>query len=316
MINPQNQRCIQILVTNYCEHKCADCSECVPHIPKERQFNISLETFEKALQSLEGFNAQIGLFGGNPLLHPEFEKLIEIYKKYVYLKCRREIWCSRGGSLWDKYEKLIKDTFYDECITYNDHTNEYECFHQPVHIAADEVFDGSVAGNPGADIQLMWKLINNCWLQQRWSSIISPMGVFPCEVMAARAAVLGKPCGLSLEKDWWKRPISDWQYQINQLCPKCSIPLPMPEKVRDNQEFDTISPCWLLELEKVNSPRVKKEQYQIYDVKELQEYYKGHEFKPFTTWRRRGHYEDFPDWYPNSYRPVHQHSPDIIEKKK
>jgi hypothetical protein len=287
----------------------------ISHISDDKRFHISLEGFEKALQSLEGFNGQIGLFGGNPLLHPQFPELIGIYKKYVYLKCRREIWVSRGGKLWDKYESLLKDTFYPELITYNEHTNEYECSHQPLHIAACEVFDGSVTGNPGKDIQLMWKLIDNCWIQQRWSSIISPLGVFPCEVMAARAVVLGGPSGLPVEKGWWKRPFGDWAYQIQQLCPKCSVCLPVPNKIPDNQDYDTISPCWLKELEKANSPRTKQEKYRIYNVRELQNYYKGHNFMPCAEWRKRGHYQDFPEWRPNSYRPILQHSPtEIVEK--
>ena len=316
MISPAQNRCIQILVTNKCEHKCADCSEFVSHIPEEKQFYISLGVFEKALQSLEDFNAQIGIFGGNPLLHPLFATMMEIYKKHVYLKCRREIWCSKGGKLWDRYESVLKDVFYPELITYNEHTDQYACYHQPVHIAADEVFDGNVTGNPGADIQLMWKLIDNCWVQQRWSSIISPLGAYPCEVMAARAMVLGKPAGLPIDKGWWKRPITDWQYQINQLCPKCSMCLPVPEKMRDNEDFDTVSPYWLRELEKVDSPRIKQKKYRVYDIGKLQKFYQNHKFEPFTEWRRRGHYKDFPLWRPNSYRPVLQHSPtEIIDKK-
>jgi len=312
---PAMQKCIQIILTNRCENQCSDCSQFCPHLDKEKLFDISLEDFEKAVATLENLPGHVGLFGGNPLLHPQFDKICEIFKKYVFIKARRELWCSGGN--WDKWKSVINDCFYPELVSYNEHKDSMNvvCYHQPTHVAAEEVFTGAVTGSPGEDLQLMWKLIDNCWVNNRWSSIISPMGAYPCEVMAARATVLGGPKGLPVEKDWWKRPLSDWQYQINELCPKCGMCLPVPQGEKDNQNCDTVSPRWLLDLKKAGSPRIKKDQYKLYDVTELQAYYKEHTFTPCTEYRKRGCYEEFPDWRPYAYRPVLQNAPEIIEAK-
>ena len=290
MIPPRDMMLIQITVNNHCEHDCCHCSQLVPH--QCNKYDMSLEQVESALISLQGFNGHIGCFGGNPLLHPQFPEICKLYQKYIPVKLRRELWCS--GQNYGKYIRIIKETFYDESVAYNEHEDGQECWHQPLQIAIEEVID---------DGQLMRDIILNCWVQQRWSAAITPKGAYFCEIAAARAHLLGEPKGLPLEKDWWKWPISTYHKQISELCPKCSACLPMPMKPNDKQEWDDVSPLMFEKLKDSKRP------CRVYDLERLKEYYKGHTFEFETDYLLRGGFKDFPDWRPWNYREFKKHEP-------
>ena len=289
MINPGEMKLIQITITHKCPFNCCHCSQLVPH--QKNPFTMKLKQVEKALQTLENYNGHIGLFGGEPLLHPQFEEICKLYQKYIPVKARRELWTM--GANWGKYEKLIKETFYDELIAYNDHSEGQECWHQPLQIAIDEVFE---------DELLITNIIDNCWIQQRWSASITPMGAYFCEVAAARAHLFGKPKGLPVEKDWWKRPLEDYEYQIKESCYKCSACLPMPMVANDSQEWDDVSPGMAKRLALAGSPKYCQGRCKTFDVQKLKDYYKGHKFIPETDYRKRGGFKDFPGWTPYNYR--------------
>lgn len=298
MIPPAHQKLIQITVTHKCPFNCCHCSQLVPHQPKP--FVMSLAEVENALQSLVDYPGHIGIFGGEPLLHPQFDEICRLMQKYVPVKARRELWTM--GANWGKYKDIIEDTFYKELIAYNEHEEEQPCWHQPVQIAIEEVITHPLR---------MWDIIENCWVQLRWSSAITPMGAYFCEVASARAMMMGRPEGIPVEKGWWKRPLSHFEYQMD-LCKKCSACLPMPMKANSNQGWDDISPQNFKIMGKSKRP------CKIYDIKSLREYYKNHIFEPQTEYLLRGGFKDFPDWTPWRYRPLSEkkHCPEDVKKCK
>ena len=70
---------IQIEVTNACWLKCSNCTRHVGH--HRDPFFMELDFIEKAIDSLEGFEGNIGIMGGEPTLHPKFNEICEIVKK-------------------------------------------------------------------------------------------------------------------------------------------------------------------------------------------------------------------------------------------
>ncbi|MEI6223052.1 MAG: radical SAM protein, partial [bacterium] len=72
---------IQIEVTNACTHLCANCTRCVGH--HKKPFMMSLDVVERAIQSLEGYPGTVGIMGGEPTLHPQFEEICSLVQKYV-----------------------------------------------------------------------------------------------------------------------------------------------------------------------------------------------------------------------------------------
>ena len=303
---PVEMSCIQVVVNNVCENDCAHCSQLIGH--QSRHYQMALDYFERALASLQGHAGHCGIFGGNPLLHPQFPELCELLRKYQPVKARRELWCS--GVNYDKYKAVIDETFYPELVAYNAHEDEQDCWHQPVLIAPDEVFvKANFDGIPDKD--LMWHVIDNCWVNKRWSAAITPDGAFFCEVASALARLFGLTVGVPVEPGWWRRDEHDeyaWEFQQANICPLCSVCLPMPMVANDKQDYDDISGG---NLDRIisSSPRCIKGKYKIFNVDNLRNYYKGHTFEPETEFEKRGWFKDFPMWKPNRYREVVKHAP-------
>lgn len=292
MIPVAHQKLCQIVVTNKCTFNCCHCSQMCPLVPENRKYFMSLEQIENALKSLEDYPGHIGMFGGEPTLHPEFREICKLYQKWIPVKARRELWTN--GLKWKQYEDIINETFYRELVAYNEHEVSQPCWHQPVNIGLEEV---------SKNLFEKLTLRENCWVQQRWSSAITPMGAYFCEVASAREYILNRWNGLQIETGWWKRPLSDFQYQL-QSCDDCSMCIPMPQKVNDNQEWDDVSCDVMYKLTAAGS---NKKMLPV-DIDKLRKFICGHEFVPQSDYQKRGGFVDFPEWTPWKYRP-------LIEKK-
>jgi hypothetical protein len=304
---------IQILITNNCPFSCANCSELTGHFHPSKKFFMSLENIEAALQTLVDFPGHVGIFGGEPTLHPQFPDVCRLLQKYIWVKARREIWTS--GAKWNVYEDIIKETFYPELISFNDHSKTDECFHQPNNIAASDVFNGDISGNPGEDCRTMWRCIDNCWIQNRWSPIINPLGAFFCETAGARALVMGGPAGIPVAPGWWRTPLSAYEHQKNILCTRCSACLPLPMRANSYQGFDDVSPTTEQLLRQNKSPKAMNGSIKLADLDSIRQYYRGHTFTPNPDYQMRGSFLDFPDWTPWKYRPAMKNTPDGSERK-
>ena len=298
MINPGEMKLIQILITNKCNMKCTHCSQMCPH--QHDTFFMPLKEIEHALETLVDYPGHVGLFGGEPTLHPKFKEVLALLRKYVPVKARRELWTN--GAHWAKYKGEIEKTFYKELIAYNEHEDTQPCWHQPNQIAAQEVFSGQVTGDCKKDEALMWKVIDNCWVQNRWSAAITPMGGYFCEVAAARAHVLGGPRGITIRKGWWKEPLQTYSILKDTLCADCSMCLPMLMQANDKQGYDDVSAKMAQTLNKVGSPAAKDGKVKPFNVSMLQQFYQCREFEPETEYTKRGGFKDFPEWTPWIYR--------------
>jgi len=206
----------QIDVTNVCGQRCAYCTRYIRHLRPDQKFNMSIDTFRKALESLEGWPKQIGIIGGEPTLHPQFEEICLILQKEVPRE-KVGLWSS-GSTKYDGYKELIDETF--GFVAYNEH-DEYQkevCLHQPITVAADDVVE---------DIEYRKELINNCWLQRTWCPTITPKGCFFCEVAGALDSLLDGPGGYPIKKGWWNKKPEDFQDQVKRYCGLCGAAVPM-----------------------------------------------------------------------------------------
>jgi len=232
---------IHIDVTNACNMTCSNCSRFVGHHTKT--FLMDLETVEKALKSLKGFPGKVGLMGGEPTIHPDFYEICKLYQKYIPDKNKRGLWTN--GMNWDKYEDIIKETFFYKDIVYNDHT-EPEAVHQSLLVAAKDVVE---------DEKYMWELIDNCWIQDRWSASITPKGAFFCEVAAAQDYLFDGPGGYDLEEGWWNKEVSEFQDQVKDFCGNCGAAVPMP-RIKSQENYEFVSSSVQEKLSKASNTRV------------------------------------------------------------
>ncbi len=236
--------CIQIDITNRCENRCSNCTHLISHAPT---WDMELDTFKKAVDSLEDWPKVIGLIGGNTALHPQIKELTEYFVSKIRKKDQRGIWTS---NFFGK-EELIRENY--GVIYYNPHSETV--VHQPILCASRDLIKDEATRN---------KLIGSCWLADQWSPSITPKGCYRCEVMGAFDMVLGYNLGLPIEYGWWNKPISAFQKQISTFCQLCSVCIPLKAR-RDRDQKDDISASNLELLR--NSPRIKTGRYVLFDEK-------------------------------------------------
>jgi hypothetical protein len=288
MKSPKDHKIIQIDVTNACVHTCSNCTRFSGH--HKKPFFMNFDTFKRAVDSLDGHVGMIGLMGGEPTLHPEFERFVEyvdsrlptdqkarlgefVYPQRNFMQARdsadnarsiihdystgpRDVICGVGlfssmNKSFKKHFELIADRITYQCL--NDHNNAM--YHQPAMVTRKEL---------GIDDKTFKCLRDKCWIQQLWSSAITPKGAFFCEIAAALDMLLDGPGGWTIEPGWWKREEKDFGEQLN-WCELCGIALETFS--RDAREgIDDASPFWAEKLKTLNSPKFNKGQVNILKI--------------------------------------------------
>jgi hypothetical protein len=249
---------------------------------------MDLDDIKKAIKSLDGFEGNIGLMGGEPTMHPDFLSILMLYQEMIP-RHRRQLWTS--GYKWEEYEKSINIVFSKDNISYNDHSKKIKGWHQPLLVAIEEVVDEPV---------LRHKFIDNCWVQNRWSASITPSGAYFCEVAAAHAELfIGYSAGFEVKPGWWKgKEICDAQCWI---CNRCSGCLPLPWIMTDRAGEDLVSPGNHDVLKNISDKDMV-----IANIDLCKAYIEG---KTAIPGDEPGSLRDFPEWKPWNYRNEIFHGP-------
>lgn len=95
---------IQVLVTRACDKACFHCTQGSQLAGKPSM--MTPEQFDLALRSLDGYFGTVGMFGGNPAMHPKFDELCAIMRERVPYE-QRGIWCNNPLG----QGKIIRETF-------------------------------------------------------------------------------------------------------------------------------------------------------------------------------------------------------------
>ena len=272
MRSPSEQMVIMIEITNACQYSCSNCTRfCGNH---KKPFFMDFETFKRAVDSMKGFKGVVGIIGGEPLLHPEFSHYIDYlrsnsdfnssmmikegfsplpkdYIKYAHVKHWAEMAIAKGGSLclftsipklYHKHNEIINDVFGYQRL--NDHS--YPSFHQPILISRKDL---------GIDDENFYKLRDACWIQNTWSSSITPKGAFFCEVAAHLDMLFDGPGGWEIEPGWWEREPKDFKEQLN-YCEMCGAALETFSRDANEGIYD-VSESIYKKLKKIDSPLLK-----------------------------------------------------------
>lgn len=217
------QGVLQIWVTRACDLSCIGCTQ-GSNLRGKPGF-MTPEQFEVACQSLEGYFGVVGVFGGNPTLHPKFAELCEILKKYVPFE-QRGLWSNNLHG----YGKLCRETFNPRFSNLNVHGYR-EAFEEmkrdwpesfPKGLGEASYEDVLKAGTnyanlPPSELERLaqrigdsrhsppfvamqdvvpdererWKLIANCDVNQRWSAMMcvfrGELRAYFCELAGAQA---------------------------------------------------------------------------------------------------------------------------------
>ncbi len=268
----------QIEITNACVRKCANCTRCVGHHTKP--FFMDMDTIEKVIDSLTGFAGMVGIMGGEPTLHPDFEDICELVAHKIPIP-RRGLWTS--GYNWEKYKDIIEKVFPKENIVYNEHSTDGGT-HQPLLVAMREVIK---------DGKLRQELKDNCWIQRRWETCsVTPYGIYFCEVAGALDILFnGGKNAVPIAMGWWKNTQVFKKQQ--KICNNCGAPIPIGG-MSDRASFDLISKGNLKKLKKLNSPKVLSGDYALYNKK----------------WDREQIINKTQDWKPWNWRTFNANNPE------
>lgn len=248
---------IQIHITRACDQACFHCTQ--GSNLGGKPVIMSLDEFEQACNSVRDYWGVIGIFGGNPTMHPKFDVICDIMKGYIPWP-QRGLWCNnlRG------HGAKCRQTFNPSVSNLNVHLDKaaYEEFrrdwpeavmvkgqdedsiHSSPWVAMSDLDelpfpDGSRRDNTEAN---RFELIGKCDINQFWSAIY---GVVPgrglrfffCEIAYAQAALhadnpnwrgTGKPMpdtGLEAMPGVWREAVESFENQIRTHCHACGIPL-------------------------------------------------------------------------------------------
>ena len=228
---------LQIWTTRGCDKSCFGCTQGSNLGGKPAL--ITPEQFEAACLSLRGYFGVVGMFGGNPCSHPQFEQLCDIMAAHVPFE-QRGLW---SNNLLGK-GAVARRTFNPAVSNLNVHLDQaaFDEFrstwpesqpfgldtdsrHSPPYVALQDVID---------DEAERWDLISGCDINRRWSAMICVFrgdlrGYF-CEIAGAQAmlhqAQLDYPdLGVEIAPDWWRRGMPDFAEQARFHCHACGIPL-------------------------------------------------------------------------------------------
>ena len=290
-------------VTNACHLHCSNCTRVLDHARK--RYFMTVGQVEEAISALstfptesepaqEGRRNMLGMIGGEPLLHPEFPKLVDVFVKHVPEVRFRGLWTGldwatythpKYGAARSHVVRLVGNhgELLGEAgdppqkrgwLNWNMHLKVMQVEHAPILVASKDAVP---------DPWTRWKLIENCWLQQKWSSTVTPRGFFFCEVAGHLDMIfngqgstqLPKLQGLPVEDAVWKgdlffeddvtgvrQPRGKFAEQVLGACENCGVCVPLQGRL-DSEEIDDVSLSNLALLRNVASPRVRKGRYAV-----------------------------------------------------
>ncbi len=288
MRSPKDMEIIQIDITNECVHRCSNCTRFCGH--HKKPFYMDFDTFKKAVDSMDGYEGILGIIGGEPTIHPEFEKfakylgskrlckpntvarepieqLLPYIEENVFLPldvgCRAGLWSSLNKTYYKHFETI------NECFDYqalNDHNNT--CMHQALLMSRKECGLSDEEWIPQRD---------NCWIQNTWSATITPKGCFFCEVAGSLDMLFDGPGGWPIEKGWWKRTPEDFKDQLH-WCELCSCGFDVPTRLSTDGR-DDVTPLIYEKLKAIGSPKALKGDVVVHTKEEYQK--NKHSYKAF-----------------------------------
>lgn len=264
---------IQVHVTRACDRACFHCTQ--GSNLGGKPVMITPEDFETAVVSLKDYWGVVGVFGGNPAIHPQFELLCEILREHIPFK-RRGLWCNhplgKGA--------IMRRTFNPKVCNLNVHANQEawdefvrdwpesedrlkgleESRHSPPYVAMKDVIE---------DENQRWKLIQNCDINKYWSAMIchvpgKGLRAFFCEIAGAMAMLHANDeswpdYGHPVVNGWWCAPMSRFADQARFYCHNCGIPLRRFGQLEQSGEFEEVSQTHL----DIYKPKAKDRSVQL-----------------------------------------------------
>ena len=216
---------IQVEVTNACHLDCSNCTRFCGH--HKKPYMMDMDFFKKCIESVIQYPKIVGIMGGEPLLHPQFEEICQ----YALEKIGRDrlgLWTSlpRGKEhLGPTIVRTFKHVFL------NDHTRP-DIYHAPLLVPIRDLIQKEYQWQ-------MWQAVDHCWVQNSWSASLNPKGAYFCEIAAAMAMLYDDgETAWPIDSDWWKKTPKDFTAQIEKWCPLCGAAVQLKRRLSTDGKDD------------------------------------------------------------------------------
>lgn len=185
---------IQVHITRACDRACYACTQ--GSNLGGKPIMITPENFEVAVKSLSGYFGVVGIFGGNPALHPQFPLLCEILTKHIAYE-HRGLWCNHPMG----HGKLMSKVFNPAVSNLNVHQSQeaYDEFKRdwptsrPFGLESDSRHAPVFASMVDMEVptEKRWELISDCDINHHWSALVGQFRGKPrawfCEIAGAQS---------------------------------------------------------------------------------------------------------------------------------
>lgn len=273
MRSPADADIMVVDITNRCMLACSNCTRAIAHQTHTRE--MTPEYFREVLQCLKGWyqpGRVVGLIGGEPTLHSQFEELCLVFQEewnpgqdcthgrgpigdFNQFAIQRLHDRSNGRGLWTSFGPRFRnhaEVVYDTFSHWNPNDHSQGGVHQTGLVDAREMCQH--LGIPWEDFP---QYRDNCWVQNTWSAGITPKGNYFCEHAGTIDLLLtGGKLAWKNEPDWWKRTPDQFGEQLS-LCEHCALCLPGPSR-KDSLDTDVLGDEWTQKLQELGSPAVKR----------------------------------------------------------
>lgn len=250
------QGIMQIHVTRACDKACYGCTQGSNLAGKPVMMTV--DEFEQAVRSLDGYFGVYGVFGGNPAMHPKFADLCAILRQYVPFE-QRGLWCNhpmgKGAICRETFNPAVSNlNVHQDKAAYEEFARDWpECRpylkgldtdsrHAPPFVAMSDVIP---------DEAERWQLIADCDINRHWSAIVCTVpgrGIraYFCEIAGAQAMLHAHDpawpdTGLEVTPGWWQQPMSAFAQQVRLHCHACGIPLRRFGQLANGGTYEEVS---------------------------------------------------------------------------
>jgi len=222
-----SKRSVQLELTSFCNLSCPNCNRSIGHAPSNEY--MSLQQIEKFVNESIELNWKwqlIYLIGGEPTLHPQFFKVLDIIKRYKdnYPNCFIEVWTNGYGTKVN--EILAKIPSWVRVVNTAKTPKKNLKFHSyniaPVDLKKYKYAD----------------FTKGCWVTEICGIALSQYGYYPCGSGAAVDRVFGFDIGI---KKLSEVNNSTLRNQMNLVCKYCGHFKETPPKVEEEE----ISVSWI-----------------------------------------------------------------------
>lgn len=213
------QKTVNIVVTNICNLSCGGCHQHCGKIPKDKLFFIELDELKEVVDKLTGkdkFHQRpwIGIFGGEPTLHPKFNQMIDLLVSY---KAKINFVVFSNGRDLNKTKN--KENIHFKIDFKNDSNRKFE----PTLVASKDYYP---------DKKKDWFFDNlvvpNCYMYNNCFSCIYNKMAYTCEAMASLDHLQSKKRGWTFVggEDPFVRTLDEIKQQAANFCYRCGWCIP------------------------------------------------------------------------------------------